>query len=385
VGPPPGVTVRQVKAVAHERIQDYWRDMGMDDALFKAVSAVPFESQRFIGRDEIVRFGIDRSAFGEGGWELANNPNPLLIKRFFTRIEHDQQYIEGALIVDCSGGQSVRMGFMREHADSDAAASARSLSVSVNGQRFNLLDPVQAGRFDMRAASLPAIALEAASDSAPLELSGTYLGRNDATAGSVTLSMRGFSRAYAKLRMACDVAVRNAANAWLREASGWSPKPTPADALSIGNVFPPATKGVPPTWPKPPPVTTAAWPWSPAANKAAAPAQSESAPKACDLQLANAPEHVTGRVIALLSAAEALAQTRKAEAELGARISPGYLALRQAMVERYPRGDDWSTTAAIPQFMDLEVGDLVELSGRHRDQILPCHFIPWTIGRRIDQ
>ena len=66
----------------------------------------------------------------------------------------------------------------------------RSLSLSVNGQRFNLLGPIQAGRFDTRAASLPPIALEAASDSAPLELSGTYLGRNEETTGKVTLSPR---------------------------------------------------------------------------------------------------------------------------------------------------------------------------------------------------
>jgi hypothetical protein len=396
-GPPPGFTVRQVKAAAHEHIQDYWRDMGIDDALFKAVSAIPFESQRFIGRDEIVRYGIDRSAFGEAGWELVNNPTPALIKRFFTRIENDQQYVEGALMVNCSGGQSVRMGFMHEHVDSDAAASGRSLSVSVNDQRFNLLGPVQAGRFDMRAASLPAIALEAAGDSAPLELSGTYLGKNDETTGRVTLSMRGFAAAYAKLRKACDVIGRTAANAWLRDqdAAWLSPKPAPlADAVM------PLTKRAPLAWPAPPAANTAAWPWPAppaadktawpwpapsAANKAAAPTQSESVQKACGLQLADALEHMRGRVTGLLSSEEALAETRKAEAELGAQINPAYVALKQATVERYPRGDNWSTTAAIPEHLAVKIGDLVELNGRRRDQSLPCHFIPWTIGRRIGQ
>jgi hypothetical protein len=103
------------------------------------------------------------------------------------------------------------MGFMREHTDSRAAAIGRSLGMSVNGRRINMLSPIQAGKFDMRAAPLPAIALDAANDDAPLELSGTYLGRDDESTGSVTLSMHGFTAAYAKLRKGCDAAAPNAA------------------------------------------------------------------------------------------------------------------------------------------------------------------------------
>jgi len=212
MAPPRRDLIRQVKNVLHERIQDYWRQMGIDDALFKAASAVPFESERFIGRGEIVRFGIDRSAFGEAGWELVNDPALALIKRFFARTENDQLgYIEGLLIITCGGGQGVGMGFMREHTDSRAAAIGRSLGMSVNGRRINMLSPIQAGKFDMRAAPLPAIALDAANDDAPLELSGTYLGRDDESTGRVTLSMHGFTAAYAKLRKGCDAAAPNAA------------------------------------------------------------------------------------------------------------------------------------------------------------------------------
>jgi hypothetical protein len=263
---------------------------------------------------------------------------------------------------------------MHEHVDSDAAASGRSLGMSVNGQRFNLLGPVQAGTFDLRAASLPAIALEAASDSAPLELSGTYLGKNDETIGRVTLSMRGFPAAYTKLRKACEAA-QATANAWLRQASGLSPKQDPlADVFSVGKMSLPAPQGMPaqtrPTQ---------------FVNAPAGRVQSEPAQKACGLRLADAPEHMTGRVTGLLSGEEALAETRKAEAELGAQISPAYITLKRATVERYPRGDNWSTTAAIPEHLAVKIGDLVELNVRRRDQSLPCHFIPWTIGRRIGE
>jgi hypothetical protein len=68
---------------------------------------------------------------------------------------------------------------------------------------------------------------------------------------------------------------------------------------------------------------------------------------------------------------------------LGARINPDYFALKRATVERYPDGNR-STMAAIPENMDVKIGDLVELASRYRDRTLPCHFVPWTINRLVD-
>jgi hypothetical protein len=39
--------------------------------------------------------------------------------------------------------------------------------------------------------------------------------------------------------------------------------------------------------------------------------------------------------------------------------------------------------AAIPEHMAVKIGDLVELNGRHQDESLRCHFIPWTINRVV--
>ena len=39
----------------HERIQEYLREMGMDKALYTAAAAVPFESNRFLERGDLVR------------------------------------------------------------------------------------------------------------------------------------------------------------------------------------------------------------------------------------------------------------------------------------------------------------------------------------------
>jgi hypothetical protein len=40
--------------------------------------------------------------------------------------------------------------------------------------------------------------------------------------------------------------------------------------------------------------------------------------------------------------------------------------------------------AAVPENMDVKIGDLVELASRYRDRALPCHFVPWTINRLLD-
>jgi hypothetical protein len=41
--------------------------------------------------------------------------------------------------------------------------------------------------------------------------------------------------------------------------------------------------------------------------------------------------------------------------------------------------------AAVPEYMTVKVCDLVEVNSRYRDPSLPCHFIPWTINRLVNQ
>ena len=71
--------------MAHVRLSEYARDMGIDRALLPASSAVPYESVRFLERDELVRLGIDRRDFGETRWYFADKPLAAMSKRFFVR------------------------------------------------------------------------------------------------------------------------------------------------------------------------------------------------------------------------------------------------------------------------------------------------------------
>jgi hypothetical protein len=378
--PPRGALLGQAKTMAHERIQDYLREMGIDNALLRAASAVPYESRRFLERDEVARFGIDRREFGETAWQFVDKPVPLVSKRFFARTDNDKfRYLDGFVSVSCGAGQSIRLALARDHVVSEiAGAGARSVSISVNGQRVDLRDQIPATGIDFRAAWLSASPFDAAGDNATIGLSGTDLARNEESAGGIVLSMHGFSAQYAKLRKGCDRSAHIATAA----ASPAGPIPF-FDPKSLGTLSVPAVQG----WPAPKSAPAAPLaPGQATAQSASNAADSRSQPgPGCNLQIADEPQHLTGRVTSFLAGEAALARMREIEAEVGAKMSPAYVSLDRVTVVRYPQGDSWSTMAAIPEGMTVKIGDLVELNSRHRDQSLPCHFIPWTINRLVDQ
>jgi outer membrane protein OmpA-like peptidoglycan-associated protein len=107
--------------------------------------------------------------------------------------------------------------------------------------------------------------------------------------------------------------------------------------------------------------------------------------QACTTQLQPSPQHYTARVTRFLSEQEVLSITRTVEGREQARISPAYFPLRRVYTQvSQPDGSAaFTTMAAIPEYMTVNVGDVVELSSRYRDPALPCNFIPWTINRII--
>jgi hypothetical protein len=380
---PPRGAAAEAKRQAHARIQEYLRDMGFDGALFKAAAAVPFESNKFVDREELVRFGIDRREFGEAGWQFVDKPMPAIRKRFFVRSEADQPgYLNGFVSLDCGAAQAVRLMLVRQHGGSETSGTAMRpiSSISLKGQRVDLPYQIPSPGLDIRAASLPASTFDALGDNATLGLSGTDPARNDGSAGGTTLNMQGFSTAYAKLRKSCDDPARNVIAVTLPA------KPIPYVGQLPAVLNPPAAQSG--FWQNPPAVPPAAKPETarPASPAAVVPTQSAPVRDDCPLQLAAEPQHVSGHVIGFISEEEASARTRSVEADLGAKISPAYVPLSRVTVEQYPHAGNWATTtmAAIPEHMAVKIGDMVELSSRHRDQSLPCHFIPWTINRLVD-
>jgi hypothetical protein len=242
--PPPRALMSEAKRIARGRIQQFLRDMGMDEALYKAAAAVPFETGKFLERDELVRFGIDRREFGEVGWQFTDEPERAIAKGFFVRAEGDQaHYVDGAVILTCGGGSAMRLALARQQGAAETPGGGpHFLGVNLNGQRIDLPYPISSTQLDMRAASLPASTFDAIGDDATIGLFGTGLARHDDPAGDVTLHMHGFSTAYARLRKSCDQPAQGPTAVMLPAG-----KPIPfADPGSLQGLSVPAVAG----WPR---------------------------------------------------------------------------------------------------------------------------------------
>jgi hypothetical protein len=203
----------EAKRMVHARILEYGRDMGIDKALLTASFAVPNESVRFLERDELVRFGIDRREFGETVWHFRNKPTVAVQKRFFVHADNGEQsrYLNGFVSLQCGGKQEIRLAFAQEH-DSSEQKSADPLPVRIdfNGQGIVLRNQLPSHQFDMHWVSLSADMFDFFSRGADIKVSGIDRGRNDGSPGSVTLNMDGFSDASVRLRKSCDESARNA-------------------------------------------------------------------------------------------------------------------------------------------------------------------------------
>ncbi len=199
--------------MVHARILEYGRDMGIDKALLTASFAVPNELVRFLERDELVRFGIDRREFGETVWHFRNKPTIAIQKRFFVHADGGEQsrYLNGFVSLQCGGEQEIRLAFAQER-DSSEQKSADPLPVRINfsGQGIVLRNQVPSRQFDMHWISLSPDMFDFFGRGADIKVSGIDRGRNDGSPGSVTLNMDGFSDASVKLRKSCDELARNA-------------------------------------------------------------------------------------------------------------------------------------------------------------------------------
>jgi hypothetical protein len=204
---PRGVTLTTVMQLSHARLRNYLRAMGIDDALFSAILATPNASIRLLQRDDIVRFGMDRREFGEAAWQFFDEPKPKIRKLFFARVDGDQpHYVDGVIEVGCNAGGGIYLALARQPLASDtesSGAGSPAAILAVNGKKLSLTRVASASLY-VRTAWLGASTLDTVADGATIELPGSELGRT--ALGNVTLTLDGFSAAYAKLKPRCSVA-----------------------------------------------------------------------------------------------------------------------------------------------------------------------------------
>ena len=202
---PRGVSLTTVMQLSHARVRNYLRAMGMDDALFAAAVATPFESFKLLQRDDIVRFGLDRREFGEAVWRFFDEPAPKIRKLFFVRTDGDQpHYVDGVVEMGCNGGRGMYLLLARQQLGSDTdPAGSTTMNIAINGKQVAMNRKTSAN-FYVRLGLMATSAFDTIGDKATIELPGSELGRT--MRGNVTLTLDGFSAAYAKLQPRCSAA-----------------------------------------------------------------------------------------------------------------------------------------------------------------------------------
>jgi hypothetical protein len=201
---PRGVSLTTTMQLFHARLRNYLRAMGIDDALFAASLATPFESVKFLQRDEIVRFGVDRREFGEAAWRLSDEPAPKIRKLFFVRTDGDQpHYVDGMIEIGCNIGGGLYLILARQQLGSDgdsSGAGSPAATVVVNSKQV-VLNRVPSASLYARSGWMGINTLDTVVDGSTIELPGSELGRKEL--GNVTLTLDGSATAFAKLRPRC--------------------------------------------------------------------------------------------------------------------------------------------------------------------------------------
>jgi len=112
----------------YDRIAAYMREMGIAPGLLDAARKVPSDHIRYLSRDEIVAFGIDRRELIEGLWEFVDSPTGAAAVKI-VQWREAAAFRRVILRASCSTPDTVRFQFARE-LGGDRAVSPDRLRVT---------------------------------------------------------------------------------------------------------------------------------------------------------------------------------------------------------------------------------------------------------------
>src|SRR5262249_51615318 len=205
--------LRAITRLANSRIDDFLHDMGIDVALRTEAAATPFGSIRLLHRDEFARFGIDARDFGETGWHYVEKPKLTAVKTFFVRTEKEQLVHRSAMLeLSCYSPKTMTIWLAREVGPSEPTFATPPLTAKGRGWNFDFVmaAPIVGAsgtRIDIGTTSLPGTLVDlltSAGDADTFEIVPKFMDQSMRCPHSVTLTMSGFSAAYAVLRKTCD-------------------------------------------------------------------------------------------------------------------------------------------------------------------------------------
>jgi hypothetical protein len=195
--------------LGNAQLEKYIVAMGIDRGLFAAASAIKHERLRFISRDEVARFGIDRREFHESRWMLDEGPpGPLSVVKFVTEAKgaEPKQFRTMRFRLTCGRSSLINVQFERELASSD-----RPVSIAVMGAGSDLV--LAAGKakptsgyndIESRFARVTAAFFEDAAKSDTIELvEAPDISALDKPPRRVKLSTAGLSSAIGVLSKGC--------------------------------------------------------------------------------------------------------------------------------------------------------------------------------------
>jgi hypothetical protein len=208
------------RAMSNARIVRYLREMDIVDAFFDVASSVPHEQMRYLSRDEIAEFGIDRSAFQEMRWTAMHclwtgmdwQPQRFSVVKFVVEASGEQrkQYHVAAIRLSCAGPERVGLRYFRKPESKDTAAG--SIELSVEGERLSFpraasmakIDPLEAGWLEARYTSASFAFFEAAATRDSIDIVESDPFETTRPPRIIKLSTDGLSKALERLKQACD-------------------------------------------------------------------------------------------------------------------------------------------------------------------------------------
>jgi hypothetical protein len=194
-------------------LRHYVREMGIDAGLLDAASAVPYDQIRYLSRDEIARFGIDKRAFQETRWIWHLVPKSSAVFKLTVQAKgaDGNEYRIGMIRIFCTGANRFAVTYTRGLASGEMlvrivpriAVAGRAIAFP-NMAQVSKLDSIDTGSsFATWVAAAPLELLEAAALADSIEIVEIDQLKPTQVAGVLKLSTAGLRSAFATLRKSC--------------------------------------------------------------------------------------------------------------------------------------------------------------------------------------
>jgi hypothetical protein len=160
-------TMRNAIETGYERISAYLREMGVPQTLLTAAREVSNDHLRFLTRDEIAAFGIDRRDTVEGAWSFIDqSPGASAVKLIETKDAGAATYRRTILRLSCRDASTMRLQYAREVATSRAVAVPLQVTAGTSsfplGRAITVAQSNNRPPLEVHNAELPLSVLEAA-------------------------------------------------------------------------------------------------------------------------------------------------------------------------------------------------------------------------------